>query len=403
MDPSAARAWGREFWAAVRAEARQLFCRRFPTWLLLVAVPIGYTLVFGYAYLSGSVNHVPIVIQDADQSSMSRAYIAMYEDAEKFDIVAQPSAEEDLVETMETSGAVAGLAIPKNFARDIKRGDVPRVELFISSVNNVYGNVVVSGAWEINRTYQVGVASKLLEAIGMMPSEAVDAAYPIQMGTRIHGNPTVAFGPFVLPILAANGAQIGLILTAAPLVILLLRRGAWRPYRFPSALLAGTVCVHGLVAFASLLVSLVLACAVYDIPMRGAWWQVALLAAGFLFFVVGALSFFSSISPLPVVALQIPIFYIMPGILYSGMAWPDYMMTEGAAAYAAAVPITYLAVPLRDVMLTGHSAAFCRDFACLMLGGVIARVLALVFFRLRTRWTLRAERKAAVRGEGAMA
>ena len=395
MKAGAVRAWCGEFWMAVREEARRVFCGNFPTWLLLIAVPIGYTLIFGYAYLPGSVNHVPIVIQDADQRSMSRALINMYEDAEKFDIVAQPSEEEDLTAAMEKSEAMAGLAIPKNFARDIKRGDVPHVELFIHSVNNVYGNVITTGAWEINRTYQVAVASKLLEAIGMMPSEAMDATYPIRMGTRIIGNPTVAFGPFVLPILAANGTQIALILTVAPLVVLMLERGTWRQRRFSSALVFGSGCVHGVVAFAAFLVSLGIACAVYDIPMYGAWWQIALIGAGFVFFVIGALSFFGSISPMPVVALQLPIFYIMPGILYSGMAWPDYMMTEGAAFYAALVPITYLAVPLRDLMLTGYAPMFWQDFGILVLGGVITRMLAVTFFHLRQRWTLRAERKTA--------
>ena len=72
MKAGAVRAWCGEFWMAVREEARRVFCGNFPTWLLLIAVPIGYTLIFGDAYLPGSVNHVPIVIQIGRASCRER-------------------------------------------------------------------------------------------------------------------------------------------------------------------------------------------------------------------------------------------------------------------------------------------------------------------------------------------
>ncbi|MBQ1877168.1 MAG: ABC transporter permease [Selenomonas sp.] len=388
--------WCQEFRLAAREEWRRVFCGLFPTWLLLIAVPIGYTLLFGYVYSEGSVNHVPLVIEDEDQSSMSRALVSMYEDSEKFDIIAQPADEEGLTAAMQQSEAMAGLIIPQGFAKDIKRGDQPRLELFIDSANNVYGNVVTSAAWEINRTYQVAVSSKLLEGMGMLPDAAMAAAYPIQLGTRIIGNPTASFSPFVLPALAANGVQIGLILTVAPLVINLLWHGAWRRRQYTSALLFGTACVHGLIAFLACLFSLFLACYIFAVPMRAIWWQLLLLCAAFVFFVVGALTVFSGLSPTSVMAIQLPIFYIMPGILYSGMSWPDFAMTTGAAIYAAFLPITYLAIPLRDIMLTGYAPQFWHDLGSLVLGGILARTLAVLIFRGRQQLTLHAEAKKAV-------
>ena len=368
----------------MRQEWQKMRQGRVPIVGLIVLVPLLYTVLFGAVYSKNAVTDIPLVILDEDQTTLSRKLVQVYADSEKFTIVHQTNREEDAEEVLQNGTALAALEIPVNFQKDIETGRQPTAAFAVNSANNVFGNVALLASWELNRTFSIAVGQKLLEGINILPGDAMDAAYPIHIGVRILGNPTAGFADFILAGLSANGAQIGLMITVTPLLTILLCQ---RKYAGESAgkVMLGRLVPYFAVSFPALLLSLRLSCGLFAVPMRGAWWQVALLSGSFLYFVLGVLMIFSVLSPDAVMAVQMPLFYIMPSILYSGLSWPMESMTAGTRLYAACMPMTYLAGTLRDVMLLGASPDFWLSTGRMLLYGTGCLLLAGGVFSWRWR------------------
>ena len=88
---------------------------------------------------------------------------------------------------------------------------------------------------------------------------------------------------------------------------------------------------------------------------------------------------FALVFPNAVLAIQNTLLFIMPGLLYSGLSWPDEWMGRLPSLLQIFFPITYLAVPLRDLSLMGSSGLLMHNVGN-MLG--TAGALFLVDFLL---------------------
>ena len=180
--------------------------------LLIVGLPLTFTVLFGTVYSPNVVNNITLTVCDEDQSSTSRTLVNMYADSEKFLIVAHVATLDEVHAEIFSGRAKAALIIPKNFSREIKLGHGTEVSIVVNSSNNMFGNPTLSAAQELNRTFSIGVAQKLFEGANLLPDAAMATVYPIKMGVRILGNPTNGYSPFMLSGLLLNGLQIGIML-----------------------------------------------------------------------------------------------------------------------------------------------------------------------------------------------
>ena len=353
--------------------------------LLIVGLPLAFTIIFGHVYDSNVVNQIPLTICDEDQTSLSRTLINMYADSEKFSIVSHVATLDDVHAEIFSGHAKAALIIPKNFSREVKLGHGSEISIVVNSANNMFGNAALSAAQELNRTFSIGVAQKLFEGANLLPDAAMATVYPIKMGVRILGNPTNGYSPFMLSGLLLNGLQIGIMLAFVTFLTdeLQLRRDFTKIFyvRFIFRRVA-TIWLFGIIGC---VLSLIVAIKFFAIPMRGSWLDVLILSGAFIFFVEGVLMIFSAIAPQAELALQAPMLYIMPGLLYSGLSFPTFDMNEFARLYSSTMPMTYAGDNLRDILLIGHAPNLWQDFRSMLLGGTIGIFIALTIFFLRLK------------------
>ena len=353
--------------------------------LIIVGLPLTFTVLFGTVYSANVVNNITLTVCDEDQSSTSRTLVNMYADSEKFLIVAHVATLDEVHAEIFSGRAKAALIIPKNFSREIKLGHGTEVSIVVNSSNNMFGNPTLSAAQELNRTFSIGVAQKLFEGANLLPDAAMATVYPIKMGVRILGNPTNGYSPFMLSGLLLNGLQIGIMLAFVTFLTdeLQLRRDFTKIFyvRFIFRRVA-TVWLFGMVGF---MLSLTVATKFFAIPMRGTWFDALILGGAFIFFVEGVLMIFSAIAPQPELALQAPLIYIMPGLLFSGLSFPTFDMNEFARLYSSTMPMTYAGDNLRDILLIGHAPNLWQDFRSMLIGGAIGIFVALMIFFLRLK------------------
>lgn len=371
-------------WQIVGQETRLLLKGRFSRAVILMGLPLMFTMLFGMVYDENVVNNVTTVVYDQDQSSLSRTLIQMYDDSERFQLVSYVDTQERMHEAIYTGRAKVALVIPENFSEDIKRGRGSRILLTVNSANNMFANGAMSSAQEINRSFSVAVGQKMLESAGLLPGAAMAAVYPLRLGVRILGNPVNGYSQFMLTGLMLNGLQIGIMITLGTYLYDELARGRRHSVRELFKLL-GRAVPYGGFAMAGYLFSLLLAIYGFGIPMEGSMVEACLLGAAYIFFVMGAISIFSACAPNRPMALQSPMLYIMPGLLYSGLSWPSFDMSREAGIFSLLLPISYAGDCLRDIMLMGYGPELWGDVGRMLLYGSACFCVAVLVMMLKQR------------------
>jgi len=124
------------------------------TLTLALGLPLILLLLFGFA-VSLDVNTINFAIQDLDRTPTSREYIATFERTTQFKLVAQ-GLEVDVPRLLAQGTVAAGLILPPEFSRDLKRrGRQAQVQILVDGTDANTANII--------RGYARAIANAFLE------------------------------------------------------------------------------------------------------------------------------------------------------------------------------------------------------------------------------------------------
>lgn len=366
-------------------ELRGLFSPKSPTVLLLFGIPILYTVLFGFTYSNNVVKYIPTVIYDQDQTATSRLLTQAYIDSERYKVIAEVTTQEEMERLLRENKALVAVSIPPQFAQHIKLGTTSEILIETNSTNVMFANGVISSSQEIVQTFSAATGQKLLEELNQMPASALRTASPVRLGVRIINNPTSSYTNFMLSGLAANGLQIAILLVAGTLIAKEYSRIPCWKGTSSAAIVFGKLLPSWLCATGAFITCLVVMSVDFGVPVRGNASSILLLGSAFTFLVISLSFFFSAITSNEVAALQVPLLYIMPGLLYSGLSWPSLAMNDVARFFSSLMPLTYMADTLRDVLLAGYSPSLLSNSLSMFAGGLGLNLITLLVFTLRRK------------------
>lgn len=369
----------------MQEELKTLFQRKSPVGLLLVAIPLLYSLIFGFAYSRNVIKYVPAVIYDQDQTAISRSLAQAYIDSERYQIVAQVTTQEEMEELLRENKALVAIAIPPKFAQNIKLGMASEILLVTNATNNMFANSVISSSQEIIQTFSAASSQKLLEGLNQMPAPALHAAAPVKMGVRIINNPTTSYTNFMLAGLMANGLQIAILLVAGTLIAKEYRRLSRWEGTSATAIVLGKLLPCWAFSIMAFLICLGVVTVCFGVPFRANLFSIIGLGSAFTFLVINLSFFFSAITRDEVSALQVPLLYIMPGLLFSGLSWPQLAMNQFSQTVSSLMPLTYMADTLRDLLLAGYSPVLLKNLLIMLASGSGLYLLTTFTFSQRRR------------------
>ena len=274
------REWCSELRAAFVAEFKAEGRFNKTALLLLVCLPLIYTILLGAAYSANVLNDIPMVVCDLQQSKISRQVVSNYDTSDRFTVVKHVGTQEELLKAIENGEAKVGLYIEPDLDKNIKTANPAEIGIYIEASNMVYGSASMVASEEINLNLLVSGSQRILERMTYYPEQALRTAYPATYGVRILNNPTHGYCNFMLLGLICNGVQISLFLYAAD-IFFKNRRKDWR---FKSALLLGKLLALEVISGLAFSLSILLAQALFAVPLRGAWYEFWALEAAFLFF-----------------------------------------------------------------------------------------------------------------------
>ena len=377
----------REFYFIFWKEIRYIFVDgKTKAGYFLFGIPLLFTLLFGLVYSPDTLKGMPTVIYDQDQSVASRSLILAFSDSERFDIVGVVDSEEEMEEYLSSEEAMVAVGIPADFAKHIKSGVGTEVLLSVNAKNIMYPNSAMNFAKEIITTYNIGLGKKLIEAIGQVPNQALYTAQPIATRIRILYNPTNSYTPFMLPGMAANGLQIGIILAICFAIVREYKnQELWSHYPACS-IVAGKLVAYWLGGFCAAIVSVSCYIYLFDVPFQGSLENLLLIYAAFTFAVTSLGLFFSALAPDEIMPFHpIEFIYFMPAFLYSGYSWPNIAKNSFADFYSLLLPMNYAVDTIRDILLVGYAGDLLRDVLVLVCGGVVVLYITIGICKYRVK------------------
>jgi ABC-2 type transport system permease protein len=349
-------------WERIRVILRKEFIQalREPRMRILLFVPpMLQLIIFGFA-VNLDVDHTRIAWMDMDRSPLSRELRARFEGSGRFDVVSQPSSEEDVQRALDRGEAQAVVRVLPDFERDVLRGRPTEVQVLIDGTNSNTASLVSAYASSIIADFS-GMVSAERQSVRVLARGA--AAPPPTVGPEVASRARVWFNPdlysrnYFVPGVIANIIMLVTVMLTAMAIVREKEIGTMEqlmvtPIR-PIELMLGKslpFAVVGLVQVAAITTAALL---IFHIPFRGSPLLLFGCAALFLMTSLGAGLFLSTVSQTQQQAMMMNFFFTMPAFMLSGFAFPIRNMPVAVQYLTYLNPLRYFMDILRGIFLKG--------------------------------------------------
>jgi ABC-2 type transport system permease protein len=357
-------------------EVRQI-SRDRRTLTILLFVPALFLLLYGYA-LNFDIRDIKLAVEDRDRTPQSRELVSAFINSGYFDFVAEILSDRELERIIDRGDARAALVIPTGYGRDVLEQRPTRVQVIIDGDNSNTATTVV------------GYAQSIVAEVAAAQGGIVAVAPPLNLEPRVWYNPQLRSTLFLVPGLIAYISMITAVISTALSIVREKERGTMEQVRMspvsPAAYVVGKTIPYLVLSFASALLIIFVAMALFELPMRGSW---LVLCGAIGLFLVGAQAqglVISSVAPTQQVAFQLALLSsFLPTFILSGFIFPISSMPQVIQIITHVIPARYFLVALRAIVLKGADvAAFWFDL--LALGIFAAAMLTLASVRLSRDW-----------------
>ena len=367
----------------IRKEARQVLRDRIM--LIQIFVPPILQLLILAQAMTFEVKHTDLALNDLDQSPASERLIERFTASGRFDVAVATSSGERADEALLTREANAILRIPEGFARDLRQGQAPAVQLIVNAEDGAAAGVIQSYA------AQILAAFSQAEASGMRPARVRQGGGPasqagVTIQTRTLYNPEQEYlGYMAIGLLASLVTIIGILLTAQNIArekeIGTLEQLNVTPITKPQ-FIAGKLIPFWVLGLIELTIGLGIIRFIFQIPFEGFVPIVYLGAAVYLLAALGLGLLISTTVQTQQQAQFVTFFVLVTFFFLGGIFTPIQSMPDWAQTVAAFNPIKHFVYILRTVLMKGGTLGdVAGAIGAMGLFAACALTLALVRYR----------------------
>jgi ABC-2 type transport system permease protein len=360
---------------AAMAGKEVMHIRRDPrTLYMALAMPVVMLLIFGFG-VSFDMDRIPLVVLDGDHSADSRALVHAVTASGEFQVTSEGD-EATALRLIRRGQALAALAIPAGYQRDMAAGRDGNLQLLVDGADGVVANQILTKM------------DSLVRAESLRRIHAT-LAPPLQVKVFTLFNPEARSALFMVP-----GLAVYLLAIAAVLLTALTISGEWErgsmEQLFASPvgrleIVLGKLLPYLGLGMLQLLLVVAVGAVVFDVPIRGS--IPLLFLVGFLFLIgmLGQGLFISVVARSQLVATQAgALSSLLPSLLLSGMLVPIENMPSILQALSAVIPARYFVHAMRGIMIKGSNLSLLwTDLLALTLFALAIIALATARFRRR--------------------
>jgi ABC-2 type transport system permease protein len=336
----------RRFIALLHKEFIQV--RRDPfTLRMIIALPVMQLFLFGYA-INTDPKHLPTGLLSADHSPYERTIVTALQNTGYYNI--RPLATEAEGEQALADGDLLFVVnIPPGFARSVDRGDKPSVLMDADATDP---------ATIGNATAALGALTSVLDR--NLPALVRSASANLPFHFEVHAR----YNPEQLTVLNIVPGLICVVLVFSTLFVTTLsitretERGTMEnllamPVR-PIEVMLAKVVPYIAIGYVQVTLIVIIAVAVFGLPVRGSLWLLALVFGLFIASNLALGITFSTIARNQMQAIQMAQFTLLPSFILSGFMFPFKGMPVWAQWLGEIFPITHALRIVRGLLLKGN-------------------------------------------------
>lgn len=328
----------------------------------LLLMPTLMILFFAAMFYRGTIESLPIVVVDRDDSAMSRRVVSMIDATRGVDVCFEALSMDDAERLMLSGDAVAVIYIEDGFEVDIYHGIPTRVECYISGASISAAGVVESDVQQAVRTFSVGVALERLQSMGAAYAQAMIDVMPINFHTYTISNPYLNYGYYLAPVFMFMGIVIFTVL----ITVFALGRELYHATAPEwlssasgslSAALVGKLLPTTIVMVLFMQLIFFVLFVVMGMDCRGSYLVLTLGGMVFILAYQSVAVFVVALTANMRLALSLGGGYSVMAFTFSGITFPTMSMYGIAQVFARAFPLTYFSDLFIDQATRGVGGA----------------------------------------------
>lgn len=336
-------------WIQVRRDLRSL--------ILSILLPVMLLLLFGYA-LNMDVNQVKTAIYDQDRSALSRGLIDKLSHTEYLSITRYLGSLREIDGLIDRGEVILVVVIPPSFERNYMAGKRADIQLIVDGSDSTSAMVATGYVKAI--LFNLNRESKMDE---LNRAGIPGLRLPVEVQSRVWYNPELKSRNFIIPgIIVLIMAIISALITALT-ISREWERGTMEslistPVR-KHELFIGKLLPYVFIALFDMVLTMTLGYFIFDVPIRGSFVELYVMA---LLFLIGTCSvgiLISSATRTQVLSVQAAMMVTyLPSLILSGFVFPIKNMPLVVQAITYLVPAKYLILIIKAVALKGVGYSF---------------------------------------------
>lgn len=317
-----------------------------------MALPLAFTLLFGWIYSEVYTENIPLAVYDGDNSEISREIIEQFRNSSGFELVLRADSLEELKKSILDGKVKAGLFLPPDLQNDLLKQASPGVTMFVDGTNIVIGNNAYSYAGNILGTIGAGIQLSYLQAEGLVSYVAEQDMTTLSLIDRVLYNPQLSYFFYLFAVLLGIFIQQTYMNILSPRLIELKNLSLTKKEFFYESVKH----ISRSLGFSiiSCLSCLIVANYFFNYPLNASFGLIMLILIIFLLNMTAVSYALAIIFKNINFCVQFSMLFSIPTFLSCGYTWPEYMIPSFLMALIKSVwPLYYFANPLREVLLKG--------------------------------------------------
>jgi len=348
------------------------------TFAMLISIPVMQLIMFGYA-INGDPKHLPTAINVQDPSVHSRTLVRALENSGYFRIERQVRSEAEIDALMSSGDVAFAITIPGDFTRKLARGERAQVLIDADASDPSASANAIAAAAQLSPLI-------LKRDLPASVQAAAASGQPFEIIVHRRYNPEGISAYNIVPGLIGVILTMTMVLITALAVTREVERGTMEnllamPLQ-PFEVLAGKILPYIVVGYLQVMIVLIAARVLFEVPMFGSYLD---LSVGLAIFIAANLSVgftISTIAQNQLQAMQMTFFFFLPSILLSGFMFPFRGMPEWAQWIGEILPNTHFMRIVRGIMLKGSGLSdLVQDLWPLLAFLLAAVTVALLRYR----------------------
>jgi ABC-2 type transport system permease protein len=323
------------------------------TFAMMIGVPVMQLVLFGFA-INMDPKGLPAAVVAGESTPFTRSIVRALENSGYFRVVAQPRSVDEAERLIARGEVQFVMQVPADFSRKLQRGERPALLLEADATDPAATSNALAAVQQIN------VSALDHDLTG--PLAGLRAGVP-PFELRIHRryNPEGITQYNIVPGLMGVVLTMTMVMMTALAITRERERGTMEnllatPVK-PLEVMLGKIVPYILIGYVQVLVILLAAAFLFDVPMVG---SLALLSVVLVLFMATNLAIgftFSALAKSQMQAMQMTFFFFLPSMLLSGFMFPFRGMPQWAQMLGEALPLTHFLRIVRGILLKGSGTA----------------------------------------------